>query len=657
MKKICSVVLFVVLLIVFSNCKNQTGRPNAPDTQPFAATTPEPISPDPADDASVIDVNAIQQQEKINIPSTPYPLGSVEEAAYIYARFLRSEIPGHLNDGSKFWTGDRRPCLDDNAFDNFFVRDLTGDGVPELCSFGSGYGCYIWTIENGCITYLASLGSWTRLLPIGAIFYHRPGVAGMDHIYHYMGISPESKQYPDISYSAIDTNNDGVLDSFHINGEVSKEIWDEITSVYFALSTAEPAEDDMPVAFSKWTNMLDNFELPPVASINAEVVESDKGYRIVAIYSGESEIPDRSYTLLLEDYHGKNPLHTFGYGDNYPLVRFVSENILQITKNAGAGTTDVWFFSIIHGVLSPAFYSYPGNPVLSQGWTVISSPYTWEYGKFVLEVSDMFHPDIYTEIFELDFAPNQNDEDRIIGAALDGRKLTVTYIGGEDRELIQAELILGKNLPSWLTESYDYIEDKKTERISIIDFDLNGIPELCSGFCGNHFGGIAYAYARTQSGISEIPLWASLLFLLTDIQSGEIRWLTVGHWKDGAPHEYSTYNLHDLSDPGTPKMVEKLYVDYCGYLSGDRVITVRVDGAETVLSEEETAAFIELKNSSDFFGAGHGTSFEQELWQELKLQYHVEPVVYDMIFIGHLNLPFGNGTQLSFSSFVARLYG
>ena len=385
----------------------------------------------------------------------------VAEAARLYMRFLRSEIPGLLGNDVEEWIGSYALCTDDSEFIRYSVQDLTGDGVPELFDNGPGNHSYVWTIENGRVVRLASIGTWMRLLPIGAIYYYRPGVGYSQ--YFYQGISAKSKEYPDVSLREVDTNNDGEMDLFLIDDEeVTKETWDEVASVYFALSAAEPQEDETSYIFSEWIAALEGFEPPPDILLHGPPVEGDENYRIFITNSGE-RLQYKGYTLVLFDYNG-NIVQIIGYGDTYPLVEYISDGILQITKYGTSGWIEVWFFDTWSDILSPRYY-VPYTPMFAMDRTVAYGSYDRDFGGLVLKVSDMFQPEAYTEIFALDYSGRSWFES-IKDVRLDGRVLEVTYFIEGTLELKQKEFLLGEGLSAWKTGYDDHI---RRDRDSVWD--------------------------------------------------------------------------------------------------------------------------------------------------------------------------------------------
>ena len=370
--------------------------------------------------------------------TSPYSAGSLEEAAWLYVRFLRSEIPGYDKDGYVMWLGDFYfRCVDDNSLNSYSIKDLTGDGIPELFT---GRGDEIWTIENGRVVCLLShTHSWWTLLPIGAMCYYRPGG---DHAeFFYRSISDKSKQYPDIDLAVTYSSTDDKMDRYMINGEeVSRETWDEVSSIYFALRDAEPEDNENEVVFSDWLKSLDDFELPPKVSIDVTIIESDGHYCVVATDFGNPAAPDRAYTLVLYDRHGY-PIQTVGYGQHYPNIHYVSEYILQVSYHVGSGLVYEWFFDILSDILSPIYI----DRLFVMDRTLVYFSYDRDYNDIVLKVSDMFDPELYTETFELFVPPVPPFENALKDAINKGRELEITYLGDDDQILTHAEFALGDN--------------------------------------------------------------------------------------------------------------------------------------------------------------------------------------------------------------------
>ena len=588
------------------------------------------------------------EQPSILSSTAPYAVGSLEEAAWLYARFLRSEIPGYHKNGNAQWLGDYGfRCVDDNSLDSYTVRDLTDDGIPELYI---GYGAEIWTIENSRVINLISrTHSWWTLLPIGAMCYYRPGSGHAE--FYYEAISAKSKRYPDITLSVKDLDNDGEMDFFMINGEeVSKETWDDISSDYFSLRNAEPEEDEIPVVFSEWITSLADFELPPKTSIAATVVSGDESYSIVATDFGSPVTPDRAYTLIFHDRNGL-PVQTVGYGRNYPNPHYVSDSILQVSYHAGSGLIYVWFYDTVSGTLSPELI----DNLIVLDRTLVYFSYDLSLSKVVLKVSDMFNPELYTEIIEPDIPPSSPHYDALLDATIEGRRLYITYLGGEYSELIQLGFELGNSLPEWQTDYYDYVSNTYLDWVSLVDFNMDGLPELCETPGSRSYARIRDVFLRTDSGLSVFSIWAADLYRLTDKSSGENRWLVFSATRVGSPYYRITYSLCDFSDLSTPQANERLMLEYSADATGYVNIAVSVDEMQLTLSDDDLLSLMELYSSTETLSLN--SSYEQALWSEFDAKYDIEKIQVDNIFIGNLYSAYGDGFRLAFAQFIAKLNG
>ena len=597
-------------------------------------------------ESSISPIEDSSEDPNIIFPTSPYAAGSVEEAAWLYARFLRSEIPGYHEDGSAQWLGDFYfRCVDDESLDTYSVRDLTGDGIPELFL---GRSAEIWTIENSRVVNLISYShSYWTLLPIGAIYYERPGNSHSQTYIRYEGITEKSKQYPDISLAYQESYNDFETDMFWINGvEVSKEKWDETTSVYFAIKNAAPEEDEIALVFSEWIKSLEDFELPPKTEIDATVVEGDGSFSIIATDFGNHANPDRAYTLTLYDRKGL-PVQTVGYGQYHPNIHYVSDSILQISYHAGSGFMYYWFYDTKGDTLSPMINDFP----IVQDRTLVSFSYDRSFDKMVLKVSDMFDPDLYTEIFDLKIPPSDPVEDALINATIEGRQLKVSYIGGEDEKRIQVEYELGKNLPKWQTDYYEYIGNSRLVSITLIDFNHDGLPELCTISHSNLFR-IADVFFRTEEGITTYPLGVTTLYKLTDKHNSENRWLMLSA-SDTVYNYHTVYSIRDFNDLSKPNSYEKLFIGFSWDGHRNVSITVAVDEVQIILSEEEQDVLLNLYNSTEALTLD--SSYEQAFWAEMEEKYEIERFNLEEIMIWYLYSKHGDGYRLMFTPFIAKL--
>jgi len=251
MKQILVFLLAVLLLL--GGCgqvAEQSPAPVSPTATP--APTPKPV---PAPESTpTLDENG-------------FPLAGVtlEEAARLYLAFLRDEVPEYVGDDYEDWISFRYDIHQVQQI--LTMRDLTGDGIPELCSDGAGV-CYTRTIQNGKIVQLAYTGTYWTILPNGGLFYHRPGGAPSHDDYSYQALSPESRAYEDVYLSIYDMDQDGEFDTYFLNDEeVSQEKWQAVADMYFALRDAEPVEE---ISFADWFASLE-IEAPPPLPLTEEM--------------------------------------------------------------------------------------------------------------------------------------------------------------------------------------------------------------------------------------------------------------------------------------------------------------------------------------------------------------------------------------------------
>lgn len=197
-------------------------------------------------------------------PTTEPPDMTQRDVAALYVDFLDGRVSCLEKDGSSAWFADlcwEREGARAEAIQGLTVRDLTGDGLPELCaaphSLNVGGG-HIWTAREGRVELLDSLNAfYESLLPNGGIFYHRPGAAPSHDDYAYRWLSPESQDLPECTFSAYDEDEDGAPERFYRDGEeVTEKVWQEQAAPYLALQEIEPAQDQQAVPFMDWLDGL-----------------------------------------------------------------------------------------------------------------------------------------------------------------------------------------------------------------------------------------------------------------------------------------------------------------------------------------------------------------------------------------------------------------
>ena len=236
------------------------------DEQKFEVQMNE--EPDILDDNPYIDYPCVADEWRYPLPTEQL---TIERAAELYSRFLEDEIAS--TDG--LWVS---TFYDSEIIkDIFMVRDITGDGIPEIYQSSPGVAGAIWSIENGQVVHVASLGSYLTLLANGGIFYQwSDGVPHHDE-YWYMGLSPESKEFPDVDFGIYPADEAlGLKETCFIGGEeVSREEWQAVADIYFALRDMEPDEAQRAVSFSEWIASLD-------VSIEPSPFSEEKASRIFA---------------------------------------------------------------------------------------------------------------------------------------------------------------------------------------------------------------------------------------------------------------------------------------------------------------------------------------------------------------------------------------
>lgn len=262
-----ALLLCAVLLV---GCRQSpAAETEIPPPTPTAVQTPVPLStPSPAP-----------------TPTTP------EEAAILYARFLQDDITTVNDSGEVYYHSQFFSGLDmERAMDIYYLRDLTGDSIPELC------GRYIWAIENNEIISIGGIVTGERMTPNGGIFYHRPGGAPEHHDYHYEWLSPESHELPEMGAQTYDMDNDGILDTFsfwangnHIDG--NEEEWNEAMAPYFAL-----LEEEYPpcATLREWAAEL-GVEFPPPEMNEAKACRIFTPY---VAYDWRNHNPDKNINIL-----------------------------------------------------------------------------------------------------------------------------------------------------------------------------------------------------------------------------------------------------------------------------------------------------------------------------------------------------------------------
>lgn len=324
MKKYILLLLFLAFL---------SGCAAAPQGTPTPTETPTPevtLTPEPT--------------------PTPEPL-TAEQAAEIYIHFLKNEIPCHEGDHSLYYSDFSR--TKEIPITGFYIRDLTGDGLPELYAPDWKWPSIpVWSIQNGELTAIHSGSSYDTLLANGGIFTYVPGTAQSD-VYAYCWLSPESREYPEISFAAYDMDSDGEMDTFCIDGtEVAQDEWEERTAPYFALRDAEPTEEQKALPFLQWAaelgaDIADFLDLEPWQEAYIEILNGYDARR--AEYSADAqEFYMERYALYDIDKDGIPELF---------LIHGLADD-----GSATRGTGDAWFSCDLYTAQNGKFVYLKPNP-------------------------------------------------------------------------------------------------------------------------------------------------------------------------------------------------------------------------------------------------------------------------------------------------------
>ena len=281
---------------------------------------------------------------------TPEPL-TAEQAAEIYIHFLKNEIPCHEGDHSLYYSDFSR--TEEIPITGFYIRDLTGDGLPELYAPDWKWPSIpVWSIQNGELTAIHSGSSYDTLLANGGIFTYVSGTAQSD-VYAYCWLSPESREYPEIFFEAYDMDSDGEMDSFYIDyDEVTKAEWEARTAPYFALRDAEPTEEQKALPFLQWAaelgaDIADFLDLEPWQVAYLELLAGYETRR--AEYSADAqEFYMERYALYDIDKDGIPELF---------LIHGLADD-----GSATRGTGDAWFSCDLYTAQNGKFVYLKPNP-------------------------------------------------------------------------------------------------------------------------------------------------------------------------------------------------------------------------------------------------------------------------------------------------------
>ncbi|MBP3520526.1 MAG: hypothetical protein J6J87_04180 [Oscillospiraceae bacterium] len=254
---------------------------------------------------------------------TPTPeLLTAEQAANIYLEFLMDKMPCSYYEETLYHSELYSDMTPEWALKLYHAKDLTGDGIPELYCSGPGV-TNIWTIQDGTVTCLGGKTTYEQILANGGIFYHRPGGVPDNDCYFYSWLSPESREYPEISFAAYDMDSDGEMDSFYIDSaEVTRSEWEARTAPYFALRDAEPTEEQKALPFLQWAaelgaDIADFLDMEPWQAAYWDILMNPEEHEDVYTLSEED------ISWLCENYGiGQNDVYSFSLcdldGDNVP---------------------------------------------------------------------------------------------------------------------------------------------------------------------------------------------------------------------------------------------------------------------------------------------------------------------------------------------------
>lgn len=344
-----------------------------------------------------------------------------EEAAALYAQFLGDNLPAWRDDIPLYFCEEPQDysALADGLLT---VRDLTGDGIPELCYQGKYLPLTIWTVEEGRVKTLLSGDSGKTLLPNGGLLSDSWNTVRYGHVYTYYWLSPESRELPEIVFFSGDEDQDGEEDWFSINGtKVSQAEWEKRTAPYRALQDQEAKQG---VLFQDWAETfsvtVSSASEPTTTPEEAAVLYARFLQDDVTTYAwGKTQYHSYSYyglnmesaldMYLVEDLTGDGipELYNNNPGPSNPIWSIKDGRVIMIgrtdtyTKIApnggyfyhrpgGAPTHDVyWYewlspeskalpeasFSDWHPGNEPDFYHFNGEEVTREEWEVLTAPY------------------------------------------------------------------------------------------------------------------------------------------------------------------------------------------------------------------------------------------------------------------------------------------
>ena len=245
--------VFLLCAVLLTGCDGRPRRqkiaqpPGVVQTpSPFHAEFPSPL-PEPT-------ISPTPEPTPTDTP-TPEPM-TLERLAEIYISFLKDEIPAQSESGAHLTYFSQFPGVEDHPLTDFYVRDLTGDGLPELYAPDWRWPTItVWSMQEGRLTGISSGSSYDSIIANGGIFYHRPGGAPTHDDYGYFWLSPESQELPEMGFSIYPSGVFYPYDHacYYINDiEVTQEEWEERTAPYFALRDAEPTEEQKAQPFLDW---------------------------------------------------------------------------------------------------------------------------------------------------------------------------------------------------------------------------------------------------------------------------------------------------------------------------------------------------------------------------------------------------------------------
>lgn len=322
----------------------------------------------------------------------PEPL-TAEQAANIYLEFLMDKMPCSYYEETLYHSELYSDMTPEWALKLYHAKDLTGDGIPELYCSGPGV-TNIWTIQDGTVTCLGGKTTYEQILANGGIFYHRPGGVPDNDCYFYSRLSPESREYPEISFGAYDMDSDGEMDTFYIDStEVTQDEWEARTAPYLALRDAEPTEEQKALPFLQWAaelgaDIADFLDMEPWQAAYWDILMHPAAYKEFYVLENENTEVTKLYCFSLYDLD-RDGIPELLLGDTireYSDYPYTLLNILRWTEEDGTvkdmdgprtyGLIDiVWFYE--NGYIGTANCA---GDLYANYWKIEDDPDHYWYG-------------------------------------------------------------------------------------------------------------------------------------------------------------------------------------------------------------------------------------------------------------------------------------